>query len=67
LGLIIEGLDQKAECQELCSEELKYRNKLERELEEILIFEEKIGSRGVRPDGCYKGTLIQFFPWNSQW
>jgi hypothetical protein len=41
LGLIIEGLAQKAESQELSSEEWKYIYKLERGLEEILAFEEK--------------------------
>jgi hypothetical protein len=42
LGSIIEGLDRKAERRDLDSEEWKYRYKLERDLEEILAFEEKI-------------------------
>jgi hypothetical protein len=41
LGLIIEGLAQKAESQEMSNEEWKYIYKLERGLEEILAFEGK--------------------------
>jgi hypothetical protein len=37
----IEGLDRKAKRQDLDSEEWKYRYKLERDLEDILAFEEK--------------------------
>jgi hypothetical protein len=42
LSSIIKGIDRKAENQELHSEEWKYKYKLERDLEEILAFEEKI-------------------------
>jgi hypothetical protein len=39
---LIEEIDRKAERQGLHSEEWRYRYKLERDLEEILAFEEKI-------------------------
>jgi hypothetical protein len=42
LGASIDEIDRKAERQELNSGEWKYRYKLERDLEEILAFEEKI-------------------------
>jgi hypothetical protein len=62
LGVIIEGIERKAESQELNSEEWKYIYKLERDQEEILAFEEKIWQQRCSAKWVLQGDAnIKFF------